>query len=229
MTLPILNSGISNLAKDSILTSQDKVSLYLSISSHHWYGVPLAIISFLLFLISLVGLITGFAYINLAPQHVCLFYEAILPFILPSVCAVIFLVIPMGICSARHNTQIIEKHKKLARDNYLAIRRFCETNSHKISKHSVVKFIEDFVLLKEYPKLFSQSTLSHTRKAIPKKQSPESFIHDSLIREAIESAFDRVFMSDRERREEDQKESLASKKTGTPSAYSGSADNLLLR
>ncbi|SYX09061.1 hypothetical protein C834K_0607 [Chlamydia poikilotherma] len=201
MTLPLANAQSSQLDY-TLLSSNDKLSLYSGIHSHRCKGSPLVIIATIIFVCSIILLLIGSLLAGYPCEGFSFVSDIFLPFLLPGILSFVLISAPLIMYAFQHHKGALSKHKQLAESNYLQILNYCNSQRGKFTKKEVAEFVESEVLLREYPKRFSYVTLLQTIKVIPHKDSPHTSIHDTVIAEGIDRARDDIYASeyDKEKR-----------------------------
>ncbi|WP_201456947.1 hypothetical protein [Chlamydia sp. 17-3921] len=224
MTTPAILSPTSSITRTSILSYEEKLSAYNKISSHRYFGSPAAIVAAIALTFSTVALFLGCGLCGYTSEGLCIWADIILPYILPAVLSIVFIVLPLNIYAYIHHKKAMALQTRLSQSNYFEILKHCEQQSEVPTKKSLTRFIENEVLLTEYSRMFSSTILFHSRKQIPSKDSKEASSHDSLIDQAIDSARERIFMNEAQRQRKEEKDD----EENPPSSSSNSTSTSLL-
>ncbi|WP_435890389.1 hypothetical protein [Chlamydia buteonis] len=205
-----MTSSLSGLPSSelsyTLLSSEQKLALYGGIHAHRCRGGPLVIIATVAFVCALVFLLIGSLLLGYPLQGFCFVSDIFLPFILPAILLLVLISFPLIIYAFQHHKEALSKHKELAESNYLQILNYCNSQTRRISKKDVARFIESEVLLTEYTSRFSYVTLYQTMKAIPEKDSAHSSLHDALIAEGIDRAKEEIYASEYDKEKRDRLE-----------------------
>ncbi|AFS24431.1 hypothetical protein B602_0635 [Chlamydia psittaci M56] len=205
MTLPLSDLPVPELGY-TLLSAEQKLSLYGGIHTHRCKGSPLVIIATIAFVFALVFLLIGSCLLGYPLQGLVFVSDIFLPFILPGVLLLVLISAPLIMYAFQHHKEALSKHKQLAESNYLQILNYCNSQAEKITKKDVAGFIASQVLLAEYTPRFSCVTLLQTMKVIPEKNSLQSSLHDSLIAEGIDRAKEDIYASEHDKEKRDRLE-----------------------
>ncbi|MEF9520076.1 hypothetical protein SBV45_03795 [Chlamydia crocodili] len=205
MTLPLANLQSSQLDY-TLLSSNEKLSLYSGIHSHRCKGSPLVVVATIVFVCSTVLLLIGSLLAGYPLEGFSFALDVFLPFILPGILSSVLISVPLIMYAFQHHKGALSKHKQLAESNYLQILNYCNSQRGKFTKKEVAAFIESQVLLPEYPQRFSYVTLLQTIKVIPDKDSPHTSVHDAVIAEGIDRARDDIYASEYDKEKRDRLE-----------------------
>ncbi|WP_041462217.1 hypothetical protein [Chlamydia caviae] len=202
MTLPLVNLESSKLGY-TLLSSEDKLSLYRGIHSHRCKGAPLVFIAGIVLVCSLVLILIGSMLVGYPLEGFSFALDVFLPFLFPGIFSLVLIVAPLFMYAFQHHKGALSKHKKLAESNYVQILNHCNSQKGKFTKKEVAAFVESQVLLPEYPQTFSCVTLLQTIEVIPHKDSPHASMHDGVISEGIDRAREDIYASadDKEKRD----------------------------
>lgn len=205
VTLPLSNLPAPELGY-TLLSSEQKLSLYGDIHTHRCKGTPLVFISAISLVVSLVLLLIGSCLLGYPLLGLVFVSDIFLPFLLPGVLLFVLISVPLILYAFQHHKEALSKHKQLAESNYLQILNYCNSQTGKITKKDVAEFIESQVLLSEYTPRFSFVTLFQTTKVIPERDSLQSSLHDSLISEGIDRAQEDIYASEHDKEKRDRLE-----------------------
>ncbi|XHF36790.1 hypothetical protein O1W69_05140 [Chlamydia sp. 12-01] len=229
MTLPLVDVGSSKLGY-TLLSSEEKLSLYSGIHSHRCKGSPLVIIATIVFVCSIVLLLIGSLLSGYPLEGFSFASDVFLPFILPGILSLVLIAAPLIMYAFQHHKGALSKHKQLAESNYLQILNYCNSQKGKFTKKEVAAFVESQVLLPEYSQSFSYVTLLQTIKIIPKKDSPHTSTHDTIITEGVDRARDDIYASEynKEKRDRLEAEEEEDKVSGEQQEISSGISSILM-
>ncbi|ASD30709.1 hypothetical protein [Chlamydia abortus] len=205
VTLPLSHLPAPELDY-TLLSSEQKLTLYGDIRRHRCQGGPLVVVGTLAFIFALVLVLIGSCLLGYPLQGLVFVSDIFLPFLLPGCLLFVLIAAPLMMYAFQYHKAALSKHKQLAESNYVQILHYCNSQTGKITKKDVAGFIASQVLLVEYTPRFSFVTLLQTLKVIPEKDSSRSSLHDSLIAEGVDRAKEDIYASEYDKEKRDRLE-----------------------